>query len=79
MTAGGKDTPLSRALRRGLVLTDDPYGDFDPQAWLSGTLALPDVGLGRLVETPANIVAQIDRYVAVGRRAAGRQRPRHGL
>ena len=65
MTAGGKDTPLSRALRRGLVLTDDPYGDFDPQAWLSGTLAIPDVGLGRLVETPANIVAQIDRYVAV--------------
>jgi hypothetical protein len=66
MTAGGKDTPTSRALRRGLVLTDDPYGDFDPQAWLSGTLALPDVGLGRLVETPANIVAQIDRYVAAG-------------
>ena len=66
MTAGGEDTPLSRSLRRGLVLTDDPYGDFDPQAWLSGTLAVPDVGLGRLVETPAEIVAQIDRYVAAG-------------
>ncbi len=48
------------------MLTDDPYGDFDPQAWLNGTMALPDVGLGRLVETPANIGAQIDRYVAAG-------------
>ena len=66
MTAGGNDTPLSRALRRGLVLTDDPYGDFDPQAWLSGTLSVPDVGLGRLVETPADIGVQIDRYVAAG-------------
>ena len=66
MTAGGNDTPLSRALRRGLVLSDDPYGDFDPQAWLTGTLALPDVGLGRLIETPAEIGAQIDRYVTAG-------------
>ncbi|MDP1848696.1 MAG: hypothetical protein Q8K79_12955 [Solirubrobacteraceae bacterium] len=66
MTAGGADTPISRSLRRGLVLSDDPYGDFDPQAWLTGTLALPDVGLGRLVEKPADIAAQIDQYVAAG-------------
>lgn len=65
-TANGLDTPISRALRRGEVLTDDPYGDFDPKAWLDGTLAVPDVALGRLVETPGEIGTQIDQYISRG-------------
>ena len=59
---GGQDTSVSRALRSGFVLSDDPYGDFDPQVWLNGRLYVPDVALGRLVESPAEISAQLDAY-----------------
>jgi streptogramin lyase len=59
---GGKDTATSRALASGLTLSDDPYGDFDPQTWLNGNLYVPDVALGRLVETPAEISTQLDQY-----------------
>ncbi|MBM7786692.1 Vgb family protein [Tenggerimyces flavus] len=61
---GGKDTATSRALASGLTLSDDPYGDFDPQTWLNGSLYVPDVALGRLVETPAEISAQLDQYTS---------------
>ncbi|HEY6737985.1 MAG TPA: hypothetical protein VI076_03980, partial [Actinopolymorphaceae bacterium] len=61
---GGRDTAVSRALANGLTLSDDPYGDFDPRAWLSGTLYVPDVALGRLVETPEEIAAQLEQYDA---------------
>ena len=60
---GGLDNPISRAFARGFVLTDDAYGDFDPAPWLGGQLYLPDVGLGRLVEHPSEIMASIQRYV----------------
>lgn len=61
---GGKDTATSRALADGLTLSDDPYGDFDPQTWLNGSLYVPDVALGRLVETPEKISEQLDQYTA---------------
>lgn len=66
---GGKDTPVSRALRERNVLSDDPYGDFDPQLWNGTYLHVPDVALGRLIESPAEINAQIDRFLdpTVGR------------
>jgi hypothetical protein len=66
LTTNGNDTPISRALRDGLVLSDDPFADLDPYAWLDGTLAVPDLALGRLVETPGEMVAQIDRFTQSG-------------
>jgi uncharacterized delta-60 repeat protein len=59
----GRDNAISRAFLEGYVLTDDAYGDFDPMAWLGGKLYVPDVGLGRLVETPAEITLQLQRYL----------------
>lgn len=59
---GDRDTAVSRSLRDGYLLTDDLYGDFDPEATTSGQVYVPDVALGRLVETPAEIGAQLDQY-----------------
>ncbi|MDX6372182.1 MAG: hypothetical protein QOD98_1170, partial [Nocardioidaceae bacterium] len=55
-------TPLSAAAYDHDLLTDDPYGDFDPIPWLDRFLYVPDVALGRLVETPAQISAALDQY-----------------
>ena len=41
------------ALASERVLSDDPYGDLDPVPWLNRRLYLPDLAVGRLVETPA--------------------------
>lgn len=60
----GLDNPISRAFARGYLLSDDPYGDFDPGEWLNGKLYVPDVALGRLVERPAEIMGAIDRYLS---------------
>jgi hypothetical protein len=68
---GGHETPQSAAARRGMVFSDDAYGDFDPQTWTAGNLYVPDVGLGRLVETPAEIVGQLAQYAA----SSGRLNP----
>ena len=38
------------------------YGDFDPIPWLDRFLYVPDVAVGRLVETPAQINAALDQY-----------------
>src|SRR6185436_705485 len=59
-----RDTSASQAsLRNSLVLTQDPYGadlfvSYDAQA-----LPLPDVAVGRLVETAGEIVGQIDAFL----------------
>ena len=45
------------------VLSDDAYGDFDPIPWLGRQLFLPDVAVGRLVETPDEIVGAIDKFI----------------
>jgi hypothetical protein len=59
---GGRDTAQSRALREGYLLSDDPIGDFDPQARRGSPLYVPDVALGRLVETPEEIERQFAQY-----------------
>ncbi len=53
------DNSVSGSLRDGYVLSDDPYGDFDP----GQRLWVPDVALGRLVETPDQIRGQIDDFL----------------
>jgi Ca2+-binding RTX toxin-like protein len=54
------------ALATGSILTDDPYGDFDPIPWLNRYLYVPDVALGRLVESPGEIIAQLELYQDAG-------------
>ncbi|MHB8684691.1 MAG: dockerin type I domain-containing protein [Dehalococcoidia bacterium] len=45
------------------VLSDNPYGAFHPVPWLDHQLYVPNVAVGRLVETPGQIVAQVDQFV----------------
>jgi CSLREA domain-containing protein len=50
------------AVAAGYLLTDDPYADPDPQAVVGGSLYVPKLALGRLVESPADINRQLDAY-----------------
>jgi uncharacterized protein YjbI with pentapeptide repeats len=45
------------------ILSDNPYGDFHPIPWLNRQLFVPEVALGRLVETPAQIQFQINQFI----------------
>jgi hypothetical protein len=53
------DSSVSAAARFGYMLSDDPYGDFDPTEFGFA----PDVALGRLVETPAQIEGQVQAFL----------------
>lgn len=57
-------TPLSAAAATNHILTDDPYGLADAYETLGGHLYVPTVGVGRLVDTPAQITAALGRFVA---------------
>ena len=50
-------------LAAGNVLTDEPYYDTDPVPVDDGQFFVADLVGGRLVETPAQIAAQLDQYV----------------
>jgi uncharacterized protein YjbI with pentapeptide repeats len=45
------------------ILSDNPYGDFHPIPWLNRQLFVPQVALGRLVETPDQIQFQISQFM----------------
>jgi alpha-tubulin suppressor-like RCC1 family protein len=60
------DSPLASSLAGGYDLTDDFYVDESPSAWLTGDLYVPDIPIGRLVETPAEIANVIGAYVDSG-------------
>lgn len=55
-------TPLSEAAAAGFVMTDDPYALPDAYPSLGGHLYVPTVAIGRLVDTPDEIRAQLDRF-----------------
>jgi PKD repeat protein len=48
----------------GYNTTDDFYTDFDPIAWQGRHFYVPDVASGRLIETPDEIRAQAQAFVA---------------
>jgi hypothetical protein len=56
---GGKENATSAAQRQGYLLSDDRYADVNPNT----RLTVPDVALGRLVESTADIRAQVDSYL----------------
>jgi hypothetical protein len=58
------DTPLFYSLTEGYTLTDDYYADLVPYSWLGRELYVPDLPIGRLVETPAEITQVINAYLA---------------
>jgi hypothetical protein len=58
------DHPTGAALRANYFLTDDYYADRDPTPFEGRELYIPDLAVGRLIETPAEIVAFIDVFLA---------------
>ncbi len=58
------DSPMGIALAEGFFFTDDFYGDFEPQGWRGRQLFLPQYAVGRLVETPADMISIVDAFLA---------------
>ena len=66
-TASSEQSGIFGALSAGYVLSDDAYAAFTSIFdWIDHELYLPDVAIGRLVETPVEIVASLTQYVAAG-------------
>lgn len=62
----GSDNPFTAAQKAGYLLSDDPYGTLRAVPWLDRQLYVPELGVGRLVETPAQIEGQLRQFVASG-------------
>jgi hypothetical protein len=62
----GSDNPFTAAQKAGYLLSDDPYGTLRTVPWLDRQLYVPELGIGRLVETPAQIEGQLAQFVASG-------------
>ncbi len=45
-------------------LSDDSYGDIDPIPWLDRYLNVPELGVGRLVESAVDIQTAAENYLA---------------
>ena len=61
------DTTASQAsLQLGYVLTQDYYGTIHPISRFDHELSLPDLAVGRLVETIPQMTAVLDAYTATG-------------
>ena len=63
------------------MLSDNPYGDIDPIPYFGRQLHVPDLAVGRLVETPAQIQSQVEAFTAAGAgsSSAGRLDPQDAL
>jgi len=62
------DSTVGSALKAEMNLTDDYYADAHPTVpdspdWDGHDLYIPDLGTGRLIETPDEIIAQIDAFL----------------
>jgi CSLREA domain-containing protein len=64
LTQGGTvDTAAYAAAALGYVLTDDAYGAFHTRQLFGHEFFLPEVAVGRLVETPEEIDGQLQQYI----------------
>ena len=59
----GPENELTASLAGGYILTDSPYVDTTPLGVGSGSLYVPEIAIGRLVSTPAEIEAALNRFV----------------
>ena len=55
---------FASTFQRRYFLSDDYYGSLLPIPWRGRELYIPQLGVGRLVEQPAEITAFIDRFIA---------------
>jgi hypothetical protein len=60
------DNAMYGALVTRHFLSDDPYGDTDPIPWLDRYLNVPELAVGRLVESAADIQLAAENYLAFG-------------
>jgi Tol biopolymer transport system component len=60
----GRDDDLYGALFEHRVLSDDPYATTDPIPYLQRQLFVPQLAVGRLVETGPQITGALDRFLA---------------
>ena len=60
------DNAMFGALVTRHFLSDDTYGDIDPIPWLDRYLNVPELGVGRLVESAEDIQNAAENYVAFG-------------
>lgn len=71
----GTDNPISASQRDRYFLSDDPYGTLNPITWLDRSFNVPDLAVGRLVESDTDIQGQIGEYLS----NAGRLSPSSAL
>jgi len=59
-------SPLFSSVMLGNNLTDDYYVSFKPLPWQGRELYIPELSVGRLVETPQEIAGAADAFLSVG-------------
>ena len=59
-----QDTPSEASLQFGYTLTQDSYGTKSPIAHFDHSFFMPDLPVGRLVESSTDIIAVLDAYSA---------------
>ena len=79
-----KGNALYASAAQNNILTDGAYGAFTAIPWLGSNLLLPQISVSRLVETPTDIVGQINRYlgnngISAPQTAAGTLKPTSAL
>ena len=57
------DSPLAGSLFYHFIQTDNFYADRSPTPWRGRALYIPDLGIGRLVEQPAEIMRYLNSYL----------------
>ena len=57
------DTASQASLRLGFVLNQDGYGSSDTVSLHGNAFPVPDLAVGRLVETPAEVEGMLDAYL----------------
>jgi Right handed beta helix region len=79
-----KGNALYASAAQNNILTDGAYGAFTAIPWLGSNLLLPQISVSRLVETPTDIIGQINRYlgnngISAPQTAAGTLKPTSAL
>jgi len=59
-----EDTSTYAALDLGYIPTDDFYADHSPLLWRGRELYVPDLAIGRLVETPGEVEGMIGAFLS---------------